>query len=177
MRDLGATSDTLTGLANRRQLETMLDVQLAEAARSGQPISCLMVDVDHFKRFNDSFGHDAGDAVLREVGAVLDHVTREGGLACRYGGEEFVLLMPGFGPDQALERAEDVRRRVEALRVTHNGQDLGLTTVSLGLASAPDHCGLDRLVETADAAMYRAKGAGRNQVAVAVARRPGRAVA
>lgn len=172
-----AMADPLTGLANRRQMDTMLDIQLAEAVRSGQPISCLMLDVDHFKRFNDTFGHDAGDAVLREVGAVLDHVTREGGLACRYGGEEFVLVMPGFGPDQALERAEDIRRRVEALRVAHNGQDLGLTTVSLGLTTAPDHCAMDRLVETADAAMYRAKKAGRNQVVVAVARRPGRAVA
>lgn len=172
-----AMADPLTGLANRRQLDTLLDIQVAEAAQSDKPISCLMLDVDHFKRFNDQFGHDAGDAVLREVGAVLDHVTREGGLACRYGGEEFLLLLPGFGPDQALERAEEVRRRVEALRLTHNGQDLGLTTVSLGLASAPTHCAFDRLVETADAAMYRAKESGRNQVAVAVARRRGRSVA
>jgi hypothetical protein len=103
---------------------------------------------------------------------VYDSRLTEAALARR---SPSMLLMPGFGPDQALERAEEVRRRVEALRITHNGKDLGLTTVSLGLASAPDHCALDRLVETADAAMYRAKEAGRNQVAVAVARRPGRA--
>lgn len=165
-----AMADQLTGLANRRQLETVLATQLAEAERLDQPISCLMIDIDHFKRFNDSFGHEGGDAVLHEVGAVLKGSMREGGLAFRYGGEEFLLLLPGFGPEQAAERAEDIRARIGALRVSLAGADLGQVTASVGVANTPVHCPADRLVRTADAALYRAKALGRDRTVVAAER-------
>lgn len=170
LREL-AMADPLTGLANRRRLDSILEAELVQAEHARQPISCLMLDVDHFKTFNDTFGHDAGDAVLIEVGAVLSRATRETGLACRYGGEEFVLLMPGLGPDEALERAEEVRRNIEGLSLSHAGKSLGPLTASLGVASAPANCAMDRLIETADAAMYRAKQSGRNRVVAATPRR------
>ena len=172
-----AMADTLTGLANRRELDAVLEVRLAEADRQGTPISCLMLDVDHFKRFNDTFGHDAGDAVLREVGAALKHSMRESGLAFRYGGEEFLLLMPGFGPEQATARAEEIRARIASLHVTHDGRELGPITASLGVASTPEHCTSDRLVQAADAALLRAKEAGRDRVVVVEARRRDQAAA
>ncbi|MDX3911257.1 MAG: diguanylate cyclase [Sphingobium sp.] len=152
-----AMADPLTGLANRRQLDDVLQVQLAEADRLGKPISCLMLDVDHFKRFNDVFGHDAGDAVLRAVGTVMKTLTREHGLAFRFGGEEFLQLMPELQPEQAAARAEEIRARIGALRVVHDGEELGPVTVSVGVATAPEHCTLQRLVQTADAALLRAK--------------------
>lgn len=165
-----AMADPLTGLANRRQLEAVLDHQLAESERLRLPISCLMIDVDHFKRFNDSFGHEAGDAVLREVGAVLKGAIREQGAAFRYGGEEFLLLLSGMGPEQAAGRAEDIRQRIGALRVAHDGRQLGSITASIGLASAPAHCPIGQLVPTADAALLRAKDAGRDRVVIASVR-------
>jgi len=166
-----AMADPLTGLANRRQLDTVLEVQLAEVDRLGQPMSCLMLDVDHFKCFNDDHGHNAGDAVLREVGAVLKGVTREHGSAFRVGGEEFLLLLAGLGPDQAAARAEDIRARIGALRITHKSGELDPISVSIGIASAPAHCPVDRLVQTADAAMYRAKALGRDRIEIASARK------
>jgi diguanylate cyclase (GGDEF)-like protein len=172
-----AMADTLTGLANRRQLDAVLEILLAEANRQGTPISCVMLDVDHFKRFNDTFGHAAGDAVLREVGAALKHCMRESGLAFRYGGEEFLLLMPGFGPEQATARAEEIRARIAALHVTQDGRELGPITASLGVATAPEHCAFDRLVQVADAALLRAKQAGRDRVVVVEARRKNQAAA
>jgi diguanylate cyclase (GGDEF)-like protein len=166
-----AMVDPLTGLANRRQLETALKVQLAEAERLDQPISCLMLDVDHFKQFNDRFGHDAGDTVLREVGKTLRQSTREQGLAFRYGGEEFLLLMPGIGHDQAAVRAEEILTRIGTLRVEHKGDELGPITASIGVATAPDQCPTQSIIRTADAALLRAKSCGRNRVEVALARK------
>jgi len=171
-----AMADPLTGLANRRQLDATVDIHFAEAQRQSRPLGCLMLDVDHFKRFNDDFGHDAGDAVLREVGALLKHATREGNLAFRYGGEEFLMLLPGLDPAQAIERAEEIRRKIETLRILHEGRELGSITASLGLACAPDHCPVDRLVQAADAALLRAKRAGRNRLIVADIRRVEQAV-
>ncbi|MFT3967725.1 MAG: sensor domain-containing diguanylate cyclase [Sphingobium sp.] len=165
-----AMADPLTGLANRRHLDEIIDLELAEAERLGRPISCMMLDIDHFKRFNDSFGHQAGDAVLREVGQVLKGALREKGKAFRFGGEEFLLLMNGFGAAQATERCEEIRARIAALRIVHEGRTLGPVTASIGLASVPEHCSGDRLVKAADAALYRAKAAGRNRVILATAR-------
>jgi diguanylate cyclase (GGDEF)-like protein len=172
-----AMADALTGLANRRHLDSVLETRTAEAERLGHPISCLMVDVDHFKRFNDEFGHEAGDAVLRGMGEVLKRSTRESGVAFRYGGEEFLLLMPELGPAQALKRAEEIQARVRALRVEHGGRELGPITASFGLASAPDHCSFDKLVQTADAALYRAKETGRDRIMVSDTRSPDQRVA
>jgi diguanylate cyclase (GGDEF)-like protein len=165
-----AMADPLTTLANRRQLDAELDHHLAVADRERTPISCVMVDVDHFKRFNDDHGHDAGDAVLRAVAATLRHSTREGH-AFRYGGEEFLLLMPGFSAEDAAARAEDIRQRIAALRVHHDGRELGQITASLGVATAPTHCQSTRLVQAADAALLRAKRDGRDRVAIARNRR------
>lgn len=165
-----AMVDPLTGLANRRRLEVCLEELTAEADRTGRPLACLMLDVDHFKRFNDVHGHDAGDLVLREVGEVLSQVTREHGNAFRYGGEEFLLLMPGLDASQARARAEEIRLRIAALRLRHDGVELGPVTASIGVAAAPEHCPLDRLAVTADAAVLRAKTEGRDRVVVATVR-------
>jgi diguanylate cyclase (GGDEF)-like protein len=162
-----AMGDALTGLANRRHLDSVLEGHAAQAEANGTPISCLMVDVDHFKRFNDTHGHEAGDAVLRAMGEVLAHSTRESGMAFRYGGEEFLLLMPDFSPAQAMERAEEIQARIRNLSVKHDGRELGPLTASFGLATAPDHCGFKKLVETADGALYRAKTLGRDRIVMA----------
>ncbi|RUN78413.1 diguanylate cyclase [Sphingomonas sp. TF3] len=166
-----AMGDALTGLANRRRLDTTLATVLAEAERDGQPISCVMLDVDHFKRFNDTFGHDAGDAVLREVGAVLQRVVREKELAFRYGGEEFLILLPGVPIEQAHARAEEIRARVAGLHLVHEGKALGEIRVSAGIATTPTHCPAERLVQTADASLLRAKEQGRDRSVVASERR------
>jgi diguanylate cyclase (GGDEF)-like protein len=166
-----AMADPLTGLANRRHLETVLEYRVAEAQRLNQSISCVMVDIDHFKGFNDEFGHAAGDAVLRAVGELLNHSTREKNLAFRYGGEEFLLLMPELGAGQAAQRAEEIRSKIHMLRVEHGGRELGPLTASFGAATAPEHCAFSQLVQTADAALLRAKEAGRDRVVVAAARR------
>lgn len=165
-----AMVDPLTGLANRRHLDEIFDIQLAEAERLGMPVSCMMIDVDHFKRFNDGFGHEAGDTVLREVGAVLKNAVREDSKAFRYGGEEFLLLMPGLDHEHLVQRAEEVRAQVEALIIEHDGRALDRITISVGVASVPHHCSADRLIQTADAALYRAKATGRNRVVEATSR-------
>ncbi|QUT08270.1 diguanylate cyclase [Sphingobium phenoxybenzoativorans] len=166
LRDM-AMADPLTGLGNRRQLDAMLKTQTIEADRNGLPLSCLMIDVDHFKRFNDEHGHDAGDAVLRAVGSVLANATREEGMAFRYGGEEFVLLMPGFDTETARKRAEKIRQKIFELKIDHHQKSLRSVTISIGLASTPDHGRPDALLRTADAALLRAKAEGRDRVLVA----------
>lgn len=165
-----AMADPLTGLANRRHLDTVLGVELAAAERNHHSLSCVMLDVDHFKRFNDEFGHDAGDAVLREVGATLKTSTRNGVLSFRFGGEEFLLLLPGLDLQQACARAEEIRERIAGLRMRHDGRDLGPITASFGVSSAPQVCSADKIVQTADAALLRAKKAGRNRVIAAEVR-------
>lgn len=172
-----AMADALTGLANRRHLETVLEMRVVEAERLDHPISCLMVDIDHFKRFNDQFGHEAGDAVLRAMGEVLKRSTRESGVAFRYGGEEFLLLMPELDADNALKRAEEIQARVRALRVKHGGRELGPITASFGLASAPSHCLFEKLIPAADAALYRAKETGRDRIVISEERRTDQRVA
>lgn len=165
LRDM-AMADVLTGLANRRQLEERLPTLIATAGTSGAPLSCLMIDVDHFKRFNDSHGHDAGDAVLRAVGKVLAETTRGTGDAFRYGGEEFTVLLP-LPVDRAAARADVIRARIADLAPHHEGRALGRVTISIGLATAPDHATPDRLVAAADTALLRAKENGRDRVEVA----------
>lgn len=162
-----AMVDALTGLANRRQLDAVLGARIAGAGNSSEPMSCLMIDVDHFKRFNDNFGHDAGDIVLREVGAVLRGTLGETDLAFRYGGEEFLVLLPGLDAEQALARAEEIRDRISAIQIVHEGTPLDPVHASIGIATTPTHCAADRLVITADAALLRAKSQGRDQSVVA----------
>lgn len=158
-----AMVDPLTGLANRRQLETVLDSRLMEANRTNKSISCIMFDIDHFKRFNDQFGHDAGDTVLRAVGDLLKQSARDTD-AFRYGGEEFLLLMPNMGIEQAAQRAEEIRLKIGGLQIEHAGHELGAITASFGVATAPEHCTFTKLIRTADAALLLAKEAGRNRV-------------
>jgi diguanylate cyclase (GGDEF)-like protein len=166
-----AMADPLTMLGNRRRLDETLERHLADSESSGTPISCAMIDVDHFKRFNDDFGHDAGDAVLRAVGEALRQSVREGDLVFRFGGEEFLMLMPGVDSETATERAEEIRLRIAAIGLQHDGQTLGAITASLGVATAPAHCPQANLVQAADAALLRAKRAGRNRVVTAGVRR------
>ena len=172
-----AMVDALTGLANRRRFDAAIAEQITLSQRSKAPVACLMVDIDHFKRFNDTHGHDAGDAVLRAVGGVLDEALREDGCAFRLGGEEFVLLMPGFTLEQAVVRARQVQAQIQNLRVEHRRQELGAITASFGLAAYPEHGKMETLVQTADAALLRAKAQGRDQIVIATVRDPASALA
>ncbi|MBV9172020.1 MAG: GGDEF domain-containing protein, partial [Chloroflexi bacterium] len=128
----------------------------------------IMIDVDHFKQFNDTFGHNAGDALLREFGALLRSHIRGGDIACRYGGEEFAVIMPDATLEDTERRAEDLREAATHLHVSDQEHLLGQVTISLGVAALPHH-GTDgaRLVRAADRALYRAKNEGRNRVRIA----------
>ncbi len=159
--------DPLTGLFNRRYMEESLNRELHRAARDRYPVSIIMLDLDHFKRFNDTFGHVGGDALLRALGALLEHETRSADIACRYGGEEFTLILPEASLEVAAHRAEWLREAVKQLHVQHDGQSLGEVTLSLGVSAFPTH-GLtgDSLLKAADGALYRAKREGRDRVIV-----------
>lgn len=163
-----ATRDALTSLFNRRYLEEALDRELARAEREGRTLSLLMLDVDHFKRFNDANGHAAGDAVLRSLGRVLAENLRAGDIACRFGGEEFAILLPDDGIDKASACAERLLDRVSTMTVYTRGQTLPPVTISIGLACYPRDGGdVDTLLKAADVALYEAKRAGRNRLVVA----------
>jgi diguanylate cyclase (GGDEF)-like protein/PAS domain S-box-containing protein len=160
--------DGLTGLYNRRFLEESLERELRRAARSQHPLAVLMIDLDHFKRFNDTFGHDAGDALLRELGSLLQSHVRGSDIACRYGGEEFAVILPDAPIAAAQERADLIRKSAKHLDTRHHGQALGAITLSVGVAVFPDHGDAPfTLLRTADQALYRAKAAGRDCVVLA----------
>lgn len=157
--------DPLTGLFNRRYLEESLELECSRAERSKQPISVVMLDVDHFKRFNDTFGHDAGDLVLKNIGELLKRSVRQGDLACRYGGEEFVLVLPGTPTPEAVDVATRIREGVRRIEVVYRNQSLGTITASLGLAVYPTAGQTPaELIEAADKMLYAAKNAGRDRV-------------
>jgi diguanylate cyclase (GGDEF)-like protein len=167
LRDL-SVRDPLTGLFNRRYMEESLQREIATARRKDRQLGLAMLDVDHFKRFNDTFGHDAGDMLLREVGELLIHRSRAGDIACRFGGEEFVMIYPEASPDVVIKLAEEIRQAIHDMQVQHFGRALGQVTASLGLAFFPQHGQTtDALLRAADKALYAAKGAGRNYVQVA----------
>ena len=161
-----AKRDTLTGLSNRRQLdETVKDLWAGEAAVATAAV--IMLDIDHFKRFNDSYGHIAGDTCLKRVAAaVASELRSSSDLAVRYGGEEFLVLMPDTELSTAIRIAERIRRQIEELAIPHNGiGQLGVVTVSLGVIAGPTAAhDFVELVAAADAALYAAKRGGRNQV-------------
>lgn len=160
-----AIRDALTGLYNRRYLNEALPRAIAAARRTRAPMALLVMDVDHFKRFNDSFGHESGDAVLAEVAGVLARSVREGDMAFRHGGEEFAAVLPSATQAEAVACAERIRREVSRLRLTVGGRALPPITLSVGLASVTDvPGGMDQLLAAADAALYRAKSEGRNCV-------------
>jgi diguanylate cyclase len=158
--------DHLTGLYNRRYLAATIDRELARCARDDAPISAMMLDIDHFKRINDAHGHPAGDEVLKAVAAVLNQALRAGDIACRYGGEEFLLLLPGMPLATARQRAQDICHQVAALALQADGTVLNVC-VSVGVAEAPQNAtDATSLVRQADGALYRAKALGRNRVEV-----------
>jgi diguanylate cyclase (GGDEF)-like protein len=159
--------DPLTGLFNRRYLVETLEREFYRARRAAAPLAIIMIDADHFKRFNDTFGHEAGDAVLRELGAFLKSSVRAEDIACRYGGEEFCLVLPQMSRDGARERAEAIRQGVARLDIKSGGKALGPVTLSLGVASYPDDADTgEAVLASADAALYQAKQRGRNRVCV-----------
>jgi diguanylate cyclase (GGDEF)-like protein/PAS domain S-box-containing protein len=160
--------DPVTGLYNRRFLEEAIKLQILRAKRAHAPLAVAMMDIDHFKQINDLHGHDAGDAALRAVADLLQKSIRQGDVVCRFGGEEFVLLLPDTSLEVANRRSEALRLALEKLALQHSGKALTPLTVSLGVAAYPDH-GLtsQALIKAADAALYRAKAAGRNQICVA----------
>jgi len=160
--------DPLTGLYNRRYLEETLDRELRRAERAGQSLGVLMFDIDLFKQFNDTFGHEAGDVMLREVGRLLRDRFRREDIVCRYGGEEFVIVLPSATLDETINRARELEDAVRWLDVRHRGRSLGAVTLSLGVAVFPDHGQtIESLLRAADAALYRAKQTGRARVEVA----------
>jgi len=160
--------DPLTGLFNRRYMEEGLERELRRAARKSTPVAVMMIDIDDFKRFNDAYGHEAGDLVLREFGMLLRLQVRGGDLACRYGGEEFLLIMGETDLESACKRGETLRQRIAALPIRYHGHTLRAITVSIGIAMFPAHgSSPEQLVSAADTALYRAKREGRDQVLVA----------
>ncbi len=159
--------DPLTGLFNRRYLEESLERELCRAIRKQRPLGMILLDLDHFKGFNDTFGHEAGDTLLREMGHFLQGRTRREDIACRYGGEEFMLILPEAWLDVTQERAEQLREEIKRLNVHYRGQVLGAITLSLGVAVYPQHGPTaSSLLRVADSALYRAKAAGRDRVFV-----------
>ena len=157
-----AASDGLTGLANRREFTTVLAREVARAARSKEPLSLAVLDVDHFKVVNDTFGHLAGDEVLRVVARAMTTQVREVDLVARYGGEEFAIILPNCSSMDALAVVERVRAAIEAAGTTAR------VTASAGIATLPgDGADEESLMAAADQALYRAKGAGRDRVVLA----------
>ncbi len=161
-----AIHDALTGLFNRRYLEETTERELARALREDYPVAVVMIDIDHFKQVNDTFGHKAGDELLRALGALLRQHARRSDIICRYGGEEFVVLMPRASCQGAAHRAEEWRAAFEALRVPYEGDTLR-ATLSMGIAILSRQASdVDEVLKEADVALYRSKSEGRNRVTV-----------
>jgi diguanylate cyclase len=157
-----ATTDALTDLANRRRALDVAAQQLGRRRRDGTPLSLILGDVDHFKSINDRFGHDVGDRVLVEVAQALRRATREYDTVCRWGGEEFLVVLPETALSAALQVAERAREAVQQARVSHNGHVL-VATITLGVSTLRDGESLEDAIARADAAMYRGKVGGRNR--------------
>lgn len=156
-----AVRDALTGLLNRRCLDEALNRQ--PRGQAGKLLSCLMIDIDHFKRFNDEFGHDAGDVVMQYVAQIIVDTVGDAGSAYRFGGEEFTVLMPDAGEAAGFELAERLRTRIGTTPLSHRGRILGTVSASVGVASAPDDGPVATLLTRADAALLDAKNQGRNR--------------
>lgn len=160
--------DPLTGLFNRRYLEESLEREINRAARSKKPLGLIMLDIDFFKKFNDTHGHDAGDAVLREVATLLGTHLRKADSACRYGGEEFTLILPEADLHDACQKAEQLREAARRLEIRYGRQMVGPISLSLGVACFPQHgASGDELLHAADTALYQSKAAGRDRVTAA----------
>lgn len=157
--------DPVTGLFNRRYLKEFLTREIERSTQAQQSLGIIMLDIDYFKRFNDTFGHDAGDLVLQELSLFLQRCVHNSEIVCRYGGEEFVLVLPESSLEDAYQRAEQLRQGVKQLNVKYNGQSLDVITVSLGVACFPEHGKTGgEAIQAADVALYRAKAKGRDRV-------------
>jgi len=160
--------DYLTGLYNRRYLDETLNREIRRAERAGFQIGIIMLDIDHFKILNDKFGHAAGDDVLQEIASLMKARIRYADIVCRYGGEEFVVVMPEASLHITVQRAETLREDVSELDLQYDGQDLGKITISSGVAVFPTHgATAEAVMESADSALYDAKHSGRDRVVVA----------
>jgi diguanylate cyclase (GGDEF)-like protein len=167
-----AIRDPLTGLFNRRYMIETFERELARVQRHGVSLGVIMTDLDQFKQFNDTFGHDLGDKLLTAFGDFISTMIRKEDIACRWGGEEFCLLLPGASLPATLEKAEEIRSGVRQLQVL-NGQPHRPVTISLGIAVYPEHGSTkDELIIAADEAMYRAKNGGRDRI-ITAPRKPG----
>lgn len=164
-----AMTDPLTGIGNRRAFDNTLAVAIGDAERTNTPLSLIMADIDHFKKFNDRHGHKVGDQVIKVVAKILAERMGDNEIAGRYGGEEFGLILPGRDLDSAVILAEEARERVKKKRIVKRatGEDLGTVTLSLGVARYIPGESADQFVERADSALYAAKNAGRNTVIAA----------
>ena len=168
LRDL-SVRDPLTGLFNRRYLSESLGRELTRCARRNLPLSVLAFDLDHFKAFNDNYGHGAGDAILRGFARVLQLLSRNEDIACRQGGEEFLMILPEMGREVAMRRALELRQKLAEMEVQHEGRALPKITSSIGLALFPEHgTKPTELLAQADAALYEAKARGRDRVEIAI---------
>jgi diguanylate cyclase (GGDEF)-like protein len=160
-----AIRDPLTNLFNRRYMEESLEREVSRAARRESSLGVVMLDIDHFKQINDRFGHAAGDALLRSIGSILLSHTRGEDIACRYGGEEFTLIMPDSSLADTWRRAEQLRDAVKRLSSQPSDAQFGVVTISAGVASFPQHgTAPDALLHAADQALYQAKSSGRDRV-------------
>jgi diguanylate cyclase (GGDEF)-like protein len=165
-----ATTDSLTGLKNRRSFDQAIELEWNRARRTGQPVSLLMIDADHFKAYNDTFGHQAGDAALAGLADCIAHATRRASeCSARFGGEEFAVVLPNRTAEEAMQVAEAIRSQVASLRAQQAGQLNCTPTVSIGVATLYPQAGLTPrdLIKAADAALYRAKDEGRDRVVAA----------
>jgi diguanylate cyclase (GGDEF)-like protein len=168
-----AMRDPLTLLFNRRFLEESLARELQLAARKMQSIAVLFLDLDHFKRFNDTFGHDAGDMVLQSLADLFRTFFRASDICCRYGGEEFAIILPESSSHDAAIRADALRSEVKSLRLQYKKQTLGQLTLSVGVAAFPEHGSTSaELLKIADQCLYESKSRGRDVVTVASPQNP-----
>jgi diguanylate cyclase (GGDEF)-like protein/PAS domain S-box-containing protein len=162
-----AIRDPLTGLYNRRHMEASLEREAHRAERLHTPVGLVMLDVDHFKLFNDTYGHEAGDIILRELGNLLRSSIRGEDIACRYGGEEFLLILPDASLNSVMERAKEIRKKAKDLRIAYQNEELSVT-ISAGVAMLPNHGpNIEDALKAADEALYQAKAEGRDRVVAA----------
>jgi diguanylate cyclase (GGDEF)-like protein len=163
-----AIRDPLTGLFNRRYMEETLEREIFRVMRKEAPLGIIMLDVDSFKNHNDSLGHEAGDLLLQAMGSFLRSNIRREDIACRYGGDEFVLILPEASLEVTRQRAEKLRQEVQRLKVDYRGQSLKSVSISVGVAVFPTQGDRgEAVLKAADAALYRAKEGGRNRVVTA----------
>ncbi|MEI6290591.1 MAG: GGDEF domain-containing protein [Chloroflexota bacterium] len=161
-----ALHDPLTGLFNRRYLAETLPRELTRCTREKEPLSIIIADIDHFKTINDNFGHLTGDKFLVRIAGVIKQILRDSDIVCRFGGEEFLIVLPGASLDSARERAEAIRQKCANMLLQHEGQEIGIT-LSLGVSAARQHgTEGETIITKADQAMYYSKQMGRNQVQV-----------